>query len=99
MRRSVKRGLSSAGSAALGAVVAVVLLGGAPAGAFSVPNNSVTSLKIVDGAVATVDLANNAVTSSKIAAGAVQTTDLSRVVRDRLTTGLVVVTESFDPAA
>lgn len=40
-------------------------------------DNAVTSAKIADGAVATVDLADNAVTTAKIAAGAIATLDLA----------------------
>src|SRR5437016_4730399 len=40
-------------------------------------DGSVTSAKILDGAVATVDLANNAVTSAKIADGTIVNADLA----------------------
>ena len=43
----------------------------------TIADNSVTSAKIVDGAVATVDLANSSVTSAKIADGTISTSDLA----------------------
>ena len=43
----------------------------------TVPDNSVSSAKIVDGAVSTADIANSAVTSAKIADGTIVAADLA----------------------
>src|SRR3972149_2448788 len=59
-------------------VLAVVLaaLTAGPAGA-DVPDNSVTSAKIVTGAIQAVDIANSAIKSNKIRNGAVTTSKLA----------------------
>ncbi|MFZ5429139.1 MAG: hypothetical protein ACOZDD_02820, partial [Bacteroidota bacterium] len=43
----------------------------------TIPDNSVSSAKIVDGAVSTADIANSAVTSAKIADGTIVAADLA----------------------
>jgi hypothetical protein len=55
----------------------MIALGGTSYAAFSLPNNSVTSKKIKNGAVHATDLANGAVTGKKLAANAVGTSNLA----------------------
>jgi hypothetical protein len=55
----------------------MIALGGTSYAAFSLPNNSVTSKKIKNGAVHTSDLGNAAVTGKKLAANAVGTSNLA----------------------
>lgn len=80
----------------VGAVVPLLLVG-SPAVAFSVPNNSVTSAKIVDGSIQAADLANGSVNSSKIANGSIVNADLSLSVRNDLTTGIEVFEQTWEP--
>lgn len=56
-----------------GSLATVLIMGGGPAGAFSVPNNSVNSAKIV----------NNTVSSADIKDGTVAPADLSNTARAR----------------
>lgn len=60
----------------------------------TIPNNSVTSSKIVDGTIVASDLADNSVTTLKIADGSIATSDLanSTVTADKL--GNLAVTET-----
>jgi hypothetical protein len=60
-----------------GIVLSALLLALPAASSAAVPDNSVTSVKIVDGAVAAVDLANGAVTSAKILDGTIGAADLA----------------------
>jgi hypothetical protein len=58
-------------------IALMLALGGTSYAAINLPNNSVTSKKIKDGAVHTSDLANNAVSSGKLANNAVTTGKLA----------------------
>ncbi len=57
----------------------------------SVINNSITSAKIVDGAISSSDLGNNSITSAKISDGTIATADLasSSVTTDKINAGAV----------
>jgi hypothetical protein len=58
-------------------IAVMIALGGTSYAAFNLPNNSVTSKKIKDGAVHASDLGNNAVTSKKLANNAVTTSKIA----------------------
>ena len=70
---TVRKVLGQLALVVAGSLATVLLLGGGPAGAFSVPNNSVNSAKIV----------NNTVSSADIKNGTVAPGDLSTTARAR----------------
>jgi len=57
----VKKVASQLGLVVAGSAMTVLLLGGGPAGAFNVPNNSVTSAKIVNGTIQGMDIKDGTV--------------------------------------
>lgn len=64
----------------------------------SIPNNSVTSVKIADGAIVTADLADMAVNSAKIQDGSITTTDLAGdiITTHKIVDGTIVTADLAD---
>jgi hypothetical protein len=78
----------------------MIALGGTSYAAFSLPNNSVTSKKIKNGAVHTSDLGNAAVTGKKLANNAVSTAKITPAAVGTTQLGNAAVTASkLAPAA
>ena len=59
--------------------MAVMLMGGGPAGASNVPDNSVTSAKIVNGTIQGIDIRDQTIAPRDISIGAVTDARLRRM--------------------
>ena len=81
-----KKVASQVAMAVAGGLVAVTLTGGGPAGAFNVPNNSVTSAKIVNGTIQGIDIKDQTIAPRDISIGAVTN---ARLGADAVTTDKV----------